>query len=49
MTILEIEEEENKTLTKQEPIKEKMNIYLDDIPEGISRKNGMIYVRNVVS
>lgn len=44
MTILEIEEEENKTLAKQKPIKEKMNIYLEDIPEGISRKNGMIYV-----
>jgi len=44
MTILEIEEEENKEIVKQKPIKEKMNIYLEDIPEGISRKNGMIYV-----
>jgi len=43
MTILEIAEEENKEIAKQKPIKEKMNIYLDDIPEGISRKNGMIY------
>jgi Cdc6-like AAA superfamily ATPase len=29
--------------TKLTPIKEKMDIYIPDVPEGLSRRNGMVY------
>jgi len=44
MTILEIKEEANPNIKEQKPIKEKMDIYIPDIVEGISRRNGMIYL-----
>ncbi len=28
---------------KQQPIREKMDIYIPNVPEGLSRRNGMIY------
>jgi hypothetical protein len=43
MTIVDITEIENKKLPKQNPIKEKMDIYVPNIAEGLSRRNGMIY------
>lgn len=44
MTILEIKEQSNPNIKEQKPIKEKMDIYIPDIVEGISRRNGMIYL-----
>jgi hypothetical protein len=44
MTITSITEVENTTIKKQKPVKERMDIFLDDIPEGISRRNGGIYL-----
>ena len=44
MGILNIKEHENTEIVKQKPIKEVMDIYIPDIPEGISRRNGMIYL-----
>lgn len=44
MTILEITEVTNDDIKKMKPIKEKMDIYIPDIPDGISRRNGMIYL-----
>jgi hypothetical protein len=37
-------ETENKNIPKHlTPIKEKMDIYVPDVPEGLSRRNGMVY------
>lgn len=44
MTILEITETPNEEIKTGKPIKEKMDIYIPDIPDGISRRNGAIYV-----
>lgn len=44
MTILEITETKNEDIKTGKPIKEKMDIYIPDIPEGISRRNGAIYI-----
>jgi hypothetical protein len=45
MPIKDISIIENKELPKKiNPIKEKMDIYIPGIPEGLSRRNGMIYV-----
>lgn len=44
MTITEITETPNTEIKPQKPIKEAMDIYIDGIPEGISRRNGMIYL-----
>lgn len=44
MPILEIKETENTQIKKQKPIKEVMDIYIPEIAEGISRRNGMIYL-----
>lgn len=44
MTILGIEEEENKKIKRQAPIREAMDIYIEGVPEGVSRRNGMISV-----
>jgi hypothetical protein len=45
MPITNIVLHENKELPKNfKPIKEKMDIYIPDIPDGLSRRNGMIYV-----
>jgi hypothetical protein len=44
MTIIEISEEHNDAIKKSKPIKERMDINIPDIPEGISRRNGMIYL-----
>lgn len=44
MPILEIKEHENTQIKKQKPIKEVMDIYIPDIADGISRRNGMIYL-----
>jgi hypothetical protein len=43
MTITNITEIVNKNLPKTMPIKEKMDIYIPGITEGLSRRNGMIY------
>ena len=43
MTITNITEIKNEKLPKQQPIKENMDIYVPNIPEGLSRRNGMIY------
>jgi hypothetical protein len=44
MTITDIIEIPNEKLPKkQQPIKEKMNIYVPGIPDGLSRRNCMIY------
>jgi len=44
MTIISITETENTDLKKQKPIKEVMDIYIDGVPEGISRRNGGIFL-----
>jgi hypothetical protein len=44
MTITEITEVENKEIPKQTPIKEVMDILVPDIPDGVSNRNGMVYV-----
>jgi hypothetical protein len=44
MPILDIKEETNKDIKVTKPIKEKMDKYVKDIPDGISRRNGMIYL-----
>jgi hypothetical protein len=44
MGILNITEEENKELPKVKPIKEKMDIYIPDIPAGVPNRNGFISV-----
>lgn len=44
MGILDITEESNPNIKAQKPVKEKMDIYIPDIEEGISRRNGMIYL-----
>lgn len=44
MTITSITETPNTELKAQKPIKEVMDIYVPDIPEGISRRNGAIYL-----
>ena len=43
MTIQSINEIVNEAIPKQKPIKEAMDIYIDGIVEGLSRRNGMIY------
>ena len=44
MTIVEIIENQNNNIKKQKPIKEAMNIKIPDVPDGISNRNGMIYL-----
>lgn len=44
MTITSISEEQDTAVKQMPPIKEVMDIYVDGIPEGISRRNGMIYL-----
>lgn len=44
MPIINIKENENKEIKNMTPIKEIMDIHLPDIPDGISRRNGMIYL-----
>jgi hypothetical protein len=44
MTIVSITEQPNNEMKKQKPIKEVMDINVPDIPEGISRRNGAIYL-----
>lgn len=45
MPITNISVTENKELPKKiNPIKERMDIYIPGIPEGLSRRNGMIYI-----
>jgi hypothetical protein len=45
MPITNIEVIENEELPKKlNPIKERMDIYIPGIPEGLSRRNGMIYI-----
>lgn len=44
MPIVAIKEQENKNIKTSKPIKEVMDIYIPDIPDGISRRNGMIYL-----
>lgn len=45
MTIKDIQVVVNKNLpVKLTPVKEKMDVYIPNIPEGISRRNGMIYL-----
>jgi len=44
MPITSISEETNTAIKKQAPIREVMDIYVEGIPDGISRRNGMIYL-----
>lgn len=44
MTIVEITETKNTDIKTGKPIKERMDIYVPDVAEGISRRNGMIYL-----
>ena len=44
MTIIEIEEIQNDTMYDLKPIKEVMDIYVPDIIDNVSRRNGMIYI-----
>lgn len=44
MPIVDIKEEINKDIKSIKPVKEKMDKYVKDIPDGISRRNGMIYL-----
>ena len=44
MPILDIKEEVNRDIKVTKPVKEKMDKYVKDIPDGISRRNGMIYL-----
>jgi RecG-like helicase len=44
MPIVEIKEEVNKDIKSIKPVKEKMDKYVKDIPDGVSRRNGMIYL-----
>jgi len=44
MPIVDIKEEVNKDIKTTKPVKEKMDKYVKDIPDGISRRNGMIYL-----
>lgn len=44
MPITEIKEEVNPDIKSIKPVKEKMDKYIKDIPDGISRRNGMIYL-----
>jgi hypothetical protein len=44
MTIKSFTEIENKAIPKQDPIKEVMDINVPKIPEGLSRRNGMVYI-----
>jgi AAA+ ATPase superfamily predicted ATPase len=44
MPIIDIKEELNPDIKLTKPIKEKMDKYIKDIPEGVSRRNGMIYL-----
>jgi hypothetical protein len=44
MTITSIDEIENKNIPTLQPIKEIMDINVPSIPEGVSRRNGMIYI-----
>ena len=44
MTITSIDEIENKNIPTLQPIKEVMDINVPSIPEGVSRRNGMIYI-----
>jgi len=44
MPIVDIKEEINKDIKTTKPVKEKMDKYVRDIPDGISRRNGMIYL-----
>jgi hypothetical protein len=44
MTILSISEEKNTEMKEQKPIKEVMDIYVPEVPDGISRRNGMIFL-----
>jgi hypothetical protein len=44
MTIINITETLNTDIPKTKIIKELMDIYVPNIPEGISRRNGMIYL-----
>jgi hypothetical protein len=43
MTIIDIKEIKNLKLPKQQPIKEAMDIFVPNVHEGLSRRNGMIY------
>lgn len=44
MPIVDIKEEVNPDIKSIKPVKEKMDKYVKDIPDGISRRNGMIYL-----
>lgn len=44
MPITSITETPNTEIKPQKPVKERMDIYIEGIPEGISRRNGMIYL-----
>ena len=44
MTIKDIVEIKNTEIPKQKPIKERMDIYIPNIPQGIPRRNGFISV-----
>jgi hypothetical protein len=44
MPIINISEIENKEIPKQAPILEQMDVFIPKIPDGVSRRNGMIWL-----
>ena len=44
MTIKDIIEIENENIPKTQPIKEVMDVLVPDVPDGISNRNGMVYI-----
>ena len=44
MGIINITQEHNKEIPQVKPVKEVMNIYLEDVPQGIPNRNGFISV-----
>lgn len=44
MPIIDISETVNENIRMGKPIKERMDIFIPGVPEGVSRRNGMIYL-----
>ena len=44
MTITSITETKNEEIPNVKPVKEHMNVFLEDVPEGVARRNGAIYL-----
>lgn len=44
MSLIDIKETVNENVPKQKPLREKFDVYIPNVAEGLSRRNGMIYV-----